>query len=873
MGHEFGWPPALTRKRAAAILLTVALSVVAAVLVRVPTAEASTPRHSGAQPFAPRAGQSGPASVSMAITVGYDGIYRGAAWTPVRITLRNQGDTDVSGDLEIPQSGQSAATGAQPAFHGLYQTSVVVPAGGAKGVTVYVPGAGVQGQVRAFFRAGGALLAGASASPIGVDTSALLIGVLARAPADMSWIAPAIQQQVTTHVIALNPATIDPVPQALTTFDIIVLTNADTSQLDRSQLDALQEYVRGGGSLLLIGGPGSQETLRPLPSQLLSGRLAGLRVLPDLHGLLPLDTSSHRFDSGPAAVSILTHPTGTVLASQAGVPLVVRTDVGAGTVEYLAFDPSRNSTREGRGGTSGLLEHLVAMAAPMAVTRTWSPGGFRARFQTIFRSQTLTAELANVPPATIPFLALFAALTLGYVLILGPANFLLLRRFRRQHLAWVTIPVLALVYVGSIVTLITRARASTVVLNTVGLITLGGTSVARPATLYLGLATSQAGTYQLSYEGAALPAPLPRLSHPGGFFFRGASTIHPSPLGMNLQEDPRASVTFLSMRRWSMRDLSLETSVPIPGTVQSDLTIDAHGTITGSIHNGTNLPLLDPMIVAGQSSAHLADIPVGGRVNARIRPGADDSLQDWTSFWSQLYGGPDFGNSDHFGGFRDCCNQVAYPQEAQLLDRIRNANAMLSQARPETLSRLGQVLLLGWSTRPVGTIHVDGSSPQRRDLNLIVTPLSVRFPTRGPFRLLTGTVDAHLVDVLPRAPQSNCCGFGGSDQQGVASVGSGGFLTFEFNMPANRHVRFQNLAIHVNSGDDGATSGRVYDWRTQRWIHVDLSSGSARINQPYRCISASGRIMVRLLATGGTGDLTVYDPYHDVQVSGTGMVT
>lgn len=828
-----------------------------------------------AAPLARAAGDRVPSPITLRISAGYQNIYRGAAWTPVRVLLSNGGSADVSGILEIPQAGQSASAGAQPAFHGLYQALVVVPAGGAKTVTLYVPGAGVQGQINVSFREGTTVVARASAAPIGVDTSALLIGVLAGAPADMAWVAPAIQQQVTTHVISLSPATIDPVPQALATFDIIVLTNADTSQLDRAQLDALQGYVRNGGSLLMVGGPRWQETLRPLQTTLLPGHLAGLRVLPDLHGLLPLAPGSRPIGSRPAALSVLSQPSGTILASQAGIPLVVRTREGQGAVEYLAFDPSL-SPIQGWSGAPRLLEHLVAMAAPLAITRTWSPGGFRARFQTVFRSQALTSELSNLPAATLPFLALFAALTLGYVLILGPANFLVLRRLRRQHLAWVTIPILALSYLGSILAITAHVRAASAVLNTVGLVTLDGASGPHPATLYVGLATPQAGDYRLAYQGAALPAPLPPLSHPDGFSFRSASTLHPTPLGMRLQEDPQTAATFLAMQRWTMRDLSLETAVNIPGAVQSALTIDPHGNLSGSIHNGTNLDLLDPVIVAGQTVAHLSTIPAGGSVHARVQPSTDNSGQGGASFWSQLYGGANLGTSDPFGGFGDCCSQSSYPQETKFLDRVRNALAMLSQARPDALSTLGEVLLVGWSERPLGAMSVDGTVPQRRDLNLIVTPLSVRFPSRGSFQLLSGTLGPHLVDVLPRAPQSSCCGFGfgsGSDQAPQVSVGPGGFLTFEFDLPGSGQVRFKHLEVNVTYGESGTNAGRVYDWRTLRWVNIDLASGAVQLPNPNRFVSSHGQIMVRLQATAEAGDVTISDPYHDLQISGTGAVS
>jgi hypothetical protein len=243
------------------------------------------------------------------------------------------------------------------------------------------------------------------------------------------------------------------------------------------------------------------------------------------------------------------------------------------------------------------------------------------------------------------------------------------------------------------------------------------------------------------------------------------------------------------------------------------------------------------------------------------------------SVWSQIYGGSNLANPGDFGGFGDCCSQFAYSPETQLLDRIRNVVGMLSQARPNALSSLGEVMLIGWSEQPLGNVKVDGSVPQRRDLNLVVTPLSVRFPSHGSFRLLTGTLGPHLVDILPRAPQSSCCGFGrGSDQPQEASVAPGGFLTFQFDLPTSGHVRFQRLAVSISGGDDGANAGRVYDWHTLHWVNVDLSSGAAQLPGPNRFVSARGQIMVRIQAIGGTGDLRIYDPYHDIQISGAGTV-
>jgi hypothetical protein len=816
--------------------------------------------------------------VSLRVSVGYGNIYRGTSWTPVRVTIRNRSSTDISGNLNIPQSDQSTSVVTSPAFHSLYQAPVTLPADATKHITVYVPGSGIGGSVSVSFTGRKALLARAGVYPVGVDNGTLLIGALGSSSSDIAWIGSAIQHSVTTHVVPLSAATLDPVAQALSTFDIIVLTDTDSSQLDGAQLQALEAYVRGGGSLLLVGGPTWQRTLRPLPAALLPGRLGGTRLLSDLHGLAPLGAVPA---GGRSAVSVLRHPDGTVWASQGGVPLVVRREVGEGVVEYLAFDPALSALPPG----SPILQHIVAMAAPAAVTRTWAPGGFRARFEAVFRTMALTSELANVPAQTLPLLAVFAGLALLYVLVLGPANFLILRRLGRQHLALVTMPALSLVFLGGGAAVAARLRAPAVSVNTVSVVNLAGTTAARPATMYVSLAAPLPGTYRLAYGASALPAALPQLSAPIGFSPRSASTLHNTPLGMALQEEQPTSATFLSMKRWSTRDLTLTTSLRIPGAMQSTLHLNSLGTVVGTVRNGTNLTLENPAIIAGQTVVHLHTLHAGATAAVRVHPGEAPFGADSSSIWGTVYGNgqPNFSDGfGGFGGFGDCCDQVSAPPENTLAQREQNAISMLAQA--QTLPSPSGVLLAGWTRQPLGTFRVDGAAPQRRDLTLVVTPLAVHFPPRGAFRLPAGTIAAHLVDILPRAPQSGCSstgncsgfgwgGFGGRDDGASISVGAGGSLTFEFDLPEPSHIRFTQLALGQGNSSDNLGPAAVYDWHSGRWAPVDFSTEVARLAHPQRFISTQGQILVRLHASGSTGDLSISDEHDAVTLSGRGVAS
>lgn len=813
------------------------------------------------------AGSPDVSGVTLHVAVGYGNIYRGTNWTPVRVTLHNSTGANLSGILRVPQNNQSSSVGATPTFHGLYQVPVTLAAGSSKHVVMDVPGSGIQGRVRVTFVAGGRVMAAGSAYPVGVDTSTLLIGVLAGGPGDYAWLGPAIQGRVTTHVIPLSAATLDPVAESLQSFDIIALTDMDSSQLDAAQLRALEQYVRGGGSLLLIGGPTWQKTLRPLPRSLLPGIPAGQRVLPDLKGLGSLGTG---IGAGPAVAAVLARPTGTVWASERSVPLVVRRNQGEGTIEYLAFDPAAAPLPP----RSPVLQHLVAMAAPLAIARTWAPGGFRARFDAIFRNVALTQELANVPPATLPLLAIFAVLTLLYVLLLGPANFLLLRRLGHQRLALITIPALSLVYLASMGGVAAQARSRTASLNTVGLVTLDGRSAERQASQYVSLSASLPGTYRLIYDTPALPAPLPQISL-ANFSPRSAAVLHNTPLGMSFQETPRTTVSFLSMKRWTARDLTLDTSVSVPGSVRSALAVNAAGDLVGSIYNKTDLRIQDPVVVAGQSFAHLHDLPAGAAARVHLRPGDAYVGGDASSLWTTIYGSPSTILSDDFGpfGFGDCCNGVSLPRETTLRAREGNAIAMLARAR--ALTSPSGVLLAGWTTQPLGSLSVDGAAPQRRDLSLVVVPLAVRLPSHGSFRFEPGTLSGQLVDMVPRAPQICCSGFGGfgsDDSSSQVSVGTGGSLTFEFDLARGRRVRFQRLSVSPGERSDNSGPTDVYDWTSGRWVTVDLTTGSAQLPRPGRFVSSDGRILVRMRATTLTGDLTVLDQHYPVEISAQGAV-
>lgn len=797
-----------------------------------------------------------PSPVSLTVRVGYLEQYRPSAWVPVRISLQNHTTSQLAGAVTIPDTGGGGQFSI-PSYSSTYSESVVLPSRGTKLVTLYLPGRDVGDQVHVRFRVGTRIMAQGSDSPSSVADGNLTIGTLTGDPQLVSWIRRVKPPDAGLNVVRLTPATLDTVAEALATFDAIVLTNVDSARLTHDQLTALWRYVQTGGSLLLVGGPDWQETLRPLPNTLMPGTLVGARTLPNLSGLHSVGASG--LPAKRTIVSRLIHPRGSVLAQQAGVPLIVRNHVGSGRILYLAFDPSFDPIASWRHAGK-LTTSLVQQATPQVMNRI-SVSGFQSGISNgRFGAGTIRQELANVPGATQPSLLLLIILVLLSIVIVGPLNFLVFRRLRRPEMAWIAIPVLAVGLLAASVNTTLHFKGNLVLLNTIGVVKMDGSSQIHPASLYVGLFSPVRGAYHMVWNGRALPQALPEYS------FDGTSATGALPVGMNLSEGAQTAVDFPSMSMWSTRSVAFSTTVRIDGAIHGGLRVAPDGTIIGSIRNDTDLTLIAPAILAGSAVHRLADLPPHTTRTVHIQPLVDSTDHNPTPLWDRIYGSTQ--SSAVFSVWDgDPWEEPKVGPEASFADRLRNVGDRLPSV---DLPAGNGVVLLGWTDNSLGSLTVDGVTPRRRDLNLIETTLPVHFP-HGRFQLRRGTLSAYLVDGRPQAPQSGCCStFLGSQ---VVGVGPGGSATFQFDIPDSRHVHFNRLVLSVNAGGaDGSKVAQVYDWHRNRWVHVNLEPNDAVLTSPARYISFGGALQVRLHATSSSGDVVIADPLQDVQLSGTATV-
>jgi hypothetical protein len=272
----------------------------------------------------------------------------------------------------------------------------------------------------------------------------------------LSWPVPGGPQP---QVQLLSPLQLPNVSAALGGFSAIVLDDADTSSLSPAQGRALEAYVEEGGTLVVAGGLSYASDTAGLPAGLLPVRVLGLRSfrLPELARLVGAPVPSQ-----PAEVDRLrVLPGAATVLSEGDNPLVVQAQLGTGDVVFAAFDPAA-APLAGWSGAAALEARLVAPAyeagydggsqvvfAGKGFVSTVTNGSAAAFNSTPgavgpqVTGSALAPYLYQMPGASLPKPELYGLLLLGYVLLIGPASFLVLRKLQRRQLAWVALPCVA----------------------------------------------------------------------------------------------------------------------------------------------------------------------------------------------------------------------------------------------------------------------------------------------------------------------------------------------------------------------------------------------------------------------------------------------
>ena len=233
-----------------------------------------------------------------------------------------------------------------------------------------------------------------------------------------------------------------------------VMLGAGSQRLSDSAVGALHSYALTGGTLVFVGGASATVLGDARWQGILPGTNFRTTTIADPRSLSKMG-GSEIGDSITVAAG--TPKPGTNSEEDSGIPIIMESSYGLGRVVVLAFNPFEEPLSRWSGRRRVLqlfirpveLQRAAQYLAQYGATSSgnYDPYGSNPG-STIYPgsySQSSSDPFSvQLPPATKVFWILA-----GFFVAVVPLNFLILRKLGRGELAWVTAPIISLVFAGA----------------------------------------------------------------------------------------------------------------------------------------------------------------------------------------------------------------------------------------------------------------------------------------------------------------------------------------------------------------------------------------------------------------------------------------
>jgi len=760
-------------------------------------------------------------AVTLTVHAGYQDVVKPSEWMPVVIDARNSG-APIDGTIEVQES-----LSAQPGVSGttIYQEPISLAAGASKRVRIYVVLDTTGATLGARLVQNGRVVA--SQDSVTNGTATTLIGVLSDQASSLDEFAAIHPAGVAARVIHLRADEIADSAIPLRAFDILAIDDFATDSLTAAQRAAIAGFVANGGDLLLGTGAAWHKTLAGLPAGILPMQVIGTALVtaPVLGG-------------SAAELATGTVTGGHAWLAQGAQPLVLDRAVGAGTVTMATFDwnqdpiatwsGAKDLQRQilaralfGSGGAGQNFTYGFAGGGPAP----YSPGSSPSMAS---KSSSLTAVLGNLPGLDLPSLQLTGVLVLLYVLLVGPINYVVLGAMRRRALAWVTVPLIAVVAAAGAYGTGVVTKGRSVQANQVTILHIQPGSDQAYQETYVGIIPPGRGDYQASVAGERLLI-SPIATNNNGFGY--------NPGGIRV-DVPSNGVTLTGMTAFALGGFATESVTAAPS-----LTGHLHlvnGKLNGTIENRSHVTFTDAVLIAGDSFQTIGALKPGASATISVTPKAVNPFGQ--PLFTRVYA-----NGQNAGGgpYGYSTNDRDVLAKTQILSLLPISTSFKGIAAPTT------PLLVAWTHQSFQGLTVSGSSPRTYAQSAVA--LSLPVDQIGTGTLPAGVVNGRIVDVVGDSQ--------GNGPAGMLSLQNGS-VTYEFAPSLADGTRLTSVSVNAqnpygpkfgppsNSTQTGPTvQGQAWDWTSSTWTDIAYQDNGTTALPMGAVNATSGLVRVRLTTT------------------------
>src|SRR5262245_46314915 len=759
----------------------------------------------------------------MTARVLLQGHARLGSWLAIEVRLQNEG-APVTGELRL-QGGTQGGT--------RFSVPVDLPSPSDKRYLLYAQPPSFGQQIEVVLVAGAQTIARQKVQFTIHDPAQLTIGVVAAQPAGVvaGIQLPPVQNAANPVIVPLDVADLPDRIEAWSALDRLIWQDVDSNTLTTDQVEAMRGWLALGGRLIVVGGTAGPGILSGFPDAILPYRpVTTLDVAPDslatLLSQIPDDASDVPAMSGELV-------RGRALVSSGDRVVAADAPYGSGGVTVVGFDPTVGWIAESQSNVALWRNLIPARAGPLIGTGD---------------DNLIVGAVSDLPVLALPPIGGLVLLLFGYIALIGPINYLVLKRLDKREWAWVTMPALIAIFAAGAYAYGSALRGSDVIVNEVAIVRGAPDATEGSAQVYLGVFSPTRGSYQVSMPGGAL------LSAPvNGDFFGGQGAA------LDVVQGETAKVRDLSVGFGSLRTVRAETPAEVP-LLHTDLQV-VDGVVTGTIRNDSKVILEAPALVLGGSVVVLPDIAPGtsGTVNLRVGQNFNG-----TALSDKVVGQVFFNDT-----------VASNEQQRRNQTRHRIIDQLTYDPMFGNLSSLPSdvPVVLAWGRQPIVDVEIAGQRPARAANVLYYIPVGIRIRGATTFGadLIRSTVLSSDAGFFSRDPYSMSFGkgtvtiayrpipFEGSFTATKVLLGMGGdpvrgggvvIAPMSPPVPCPSDSCAPAASPDPNVGFDGLPETEVLDRTTGDWQRLPhLTGGSTyELKDPGKYVDpASGTIQIRFV--------------------------
>jgi hypothetical protein len=758
-------------------------------------------------------GAAGPITLEARALVG--GRFETNGWIAIAATLTNGGS---------PVTGYVAADSED----GTVRRFVELPAGAHKIVSLYLrPAPFVRTLELRFESADGKPLATARAEALVLERTSSNVAIVGDGGGNVR---PQLVARGSgfPEPIPLTPGDLPERPEPLRGIETIVWA-ADSSSMTEAQQRSLERWVAAGGQLIVLGGPDWQARTAAF------GALLPLEHLASSDGSSAATLATWAGTDQPAGADPLTTAVGdlrtgaiSLVRDRAGHTLFATIPRGAGRVSFVGIDLATEPFRAWAGAPA-LWTRLIP---DERLLEQW--GGIGPVDDEV--ANVMTTALANLPSLAVPSAELLLAIIVGYILLIGPISYLVLRRLDRRELAWVVAPILALVFSGASYSIGLSMKGSQIIVNQISVVRSAVDGTAASVSTYAGIFSPVRETYDLTVRGDALISAL------------AANNLDPTLVGQvasyAMEQGDPAHLRGLEVKVGTQQSVRAEAVIayaPSLHVTWSVTTTELQGRAT----NEGTVPMEDVAVISRN----------GGVMIGMLAPGESKAFHmplrntNGASASMQVYG---FSGADPTSPAQ---RQVSV--RSQVIDALVGSSSFPGPKGGGTSGIDRGPFLIGWQANSSALeVELDGQEIQRYAQSVeVISGHATLGP--GPVTISPSELSTEVLATEGEASQV---------APGSVSLANGE-VTFRIGLPLEATGLVPSAITVIAASDavsvfyDQENVGAfladgfrvaVYDAVASEWVDLgDLSLGSRfEVANPTRVLDSSGRLQVKVTGSG-----------------------